>query len=88
MDDAVAMVRRQIDCVELERVVAGIDDVVLVPAGTMTAKTFFDLGGGAVRIVSPDPSSTRKNWSSLCVSMPISSFRLSDIRTSWQFLAV
>ena len=40
------------------------------------------------RTASPVPSSTRKNWSSLWTSAPISSLGFNAITTSWQCFAV
>src|ERR1019366_4665479 len=60
----------------------------LVPAGTTTAKPALIAVRTPSRTASPAPSSTRKNWSSLWTSAPISSLGFSAMTTSWQFVAV
>ena len=61
---------------------------VIVPAGTTIAKPAWIGVRTPSRTASPVPSSTRKNWSSLCTSAPISSLGFNAMTTSWQCFAV
>ena len=61
VDDTVPMIRRRIERVELERSAPGVDDVVIRPAGTTTAKPARIAVRTPSRTASPIPSSTRKN---------------------------
>jgi hypothetical protein len=44
--------------------------------------------GAVSRTASPVPSSTRKNWSRYCTSVPLPLLDSNAMTTYWQFLAV
>jgi hypothetical protein len=58
VDDAVPMIRRCIERIQLQWNIAGIDNVVMAPAGTTTAKPARIAVRTPSRIASPLPSST------------------------------
>ena len=61
VDNAVPMIWRRIERIELQGNTAGIDDVVIRPSRTSTAKPALITMRTPSRTASPVPSSTRKN---------------------------
>lgn len=57
-------------------------------AGTSTAKPALFFVWTPSRKASPSPSSTQKNWSNYCSSIPISFLGFNAITTSWQSCGV
>src|SRR5664279_2838264 len=88
VDDAVPMIWRRIERVEFQGNVTGIEDVVICPSWHDDREARLDRRPNSIETASPLPSSTRKNWSSLWTSAPISSLGFNAMTTSWQLFAV
>ena len=89
VNDAVSMIWRRIERIKLQGNTAGIDDVVFGPRRRHDyCEARSDRRPNPIENGITAPSSTRKNWSSLWTSAPISSFGFNAMRTSWQCFAV
>src|SRR5665213_2233653 len=86
--DAVPMIRRRIKRIELQWDIAGIDDVVIHPSRDYYCEPARIGVRTPLRTASPVPSSTRKNWSDLWTSAPISSLGFNAMTTSWHCFVV
>jgi hypothetical protein len=88
VDDAVPMIRRRIERIELQWNIAGIDDVVIGSSRDDYREARSDRRPNAIENRLTGPLLTRKNWSSLWTSTPISSLGFNAMTTSWQCFAV
>src|SRR5665647_23881 len=88
VDDAVPMIRRCIERIKLQWNAPGIDDVVLGAGRDDDCEARLDRRPNSIENRLAGPSSTRKNWSSLWTSAPISSLGFNAMTTSWQYFAV
>jgi len=87
-DDAVAMVRWRVQRIELQRSLAGVDDVVVPPAGTTIAKPAADRRTDAIEDRLACSLLDAEELVELVDFRPIASPGSRAMRTSWQFFAV
>jgi hypothetical protein len=87
-DDTVPTIRRRIERTEPQGNAPGVDDVVRRPSRDDDDTPARIAIRPPSRTVSPLPSSTRKNRSSVWISAPISPLDFSAMKTSWTCVAV